>query len=460
MRGPRRGAKGSGAGGGPSRWVPSGFSPASLGAAWYLSPSGLKASTGDIVTAGVEIATASAPGAAVQFSASAGARPLAAATPWGPLGIATSNSNANLRLVSATGGPTGSQTWHVMSLVRHDAWSAELFAAYYGMGARGAARTFDLGSTNMGGAPRFRPFGKPAVTQPYPFTAEDSRLGDWMLYEVAHYLEGDPATSTIKVACNGKWLPFPYTNTGLTPLAITNAEFGFRGVDATGGFAPPSTLTAGHIQMVGSVLTERQRRLFARWMVAGLNGGPRIVYCGGDSRMFGAGNATDKTPPYCMRACATGDVAVLTQNHGVSGYRSDNVADDFDAWEGPITHAFGFFAVNDLLQDKTVEQITANAARFVARAKALGAKPILNTTERFDPARCTGVVEERRVAWNDVVRNNTLGAAAWWDLDTALGPYNAANYQGGQQVNVHFTDAINQTVIGPLMYAAIVAAGV
>lgn len=454
MRGPRSSNGALRIGGGPSNTAPHGWTPRQLGAAFVFDPALVTLRSGTAIAS-----AADAGGGPVVLASSAGAE-MATSTAGvfgSKIGIRTSNTTG--RLFSATGGPVGAAPFHLVTIVQMMVDDGSAYRAIWSMGAPNAAHVLFLAdhssheflvADDTGGVAQSyladpTPTASTAILLPHVLEVQYDGTTLSLWYDGLHYTLGDKVTA----------------------LATSDASFGAQRWNT--GFTLGDAILYSLALRTGGVWTRSQVQSFLRYELRRLGSVGRIVALWGDSTT--QGGAVGATPPKylppCVRAQTSGGNVLFVQNQGISGQRSDQIAARLTAGADPATHNVFWWGVNDISQLvpaglTSTGVATADAALVYAQTRAAvalsharGSKAVVATVQEWNASLDT-YRHTWRTTYNALVVANSAGADAVADVDAAMGPYDASKFVAD---GIHPSDTANLTIIAPVIYAAIVAAG-
>lgn len=414
------------------------WKPAQLGAAWIMDPA-LFTVSGSSITA-----AADAGGGSIVLTAASGNEPVLVTN--GPFTgkSALRTSNPATRLFSASGGVTGNQPWHLVSIFERlsacDPAGASTFAQF-GSPGPASADNVGLGSTKLSLAV----FGNgnsgtnqvPSAT-PY-------------LDALPHIVEAKFDGTDLSVNLDGKLLAGPFAKT----YAITDAAFGF--MSWYGAYLVQDARV--HSLAFGSNknFTQPQVNAFLRYEIARLGGTGRILALFGDSTTQGT-TVGARPLDQSIRAAQVYPNVIFPSNQGVSGERPAQIVTRLLAYPGPSTHIVLWCGRNLTLTPVTPAIDAADAyaqiTMGVARIHALGSRAIVGTLDQWGLSPTGSYTDDFRLAFNALILANGAGAEVVVDISTLMGAYSPASYTPD---TIHPSAAALDTIIGPAFYTAAVS---
>lgn len=194
--------------------------------------------------------------------------------------------------------------------------------------------------------------------------------------------------------------------------------------------------------------TFAQRMRLAAYLGEGAHTIPVRISGKGDSRTLGTGSTAgnDYLTQVGVQFANAGRTVTMI-NHGLSGFRSDEIAAALDVRNIGEEHSpfcFNYSLLepgyNDFSQwsthPTTAETVYANTCLMIAFERLYGNKVYVLTVPTSGPLQSAPVGEALRVAYNNLVRANAGGADGVIDLAPLLDPYSAGNYTDG----IHLTN--------------------
>lgn len=416
------------------------WSPTRLGATWVYDPALLTVSGANITSA------PGGYGGVYTLTAASGKEPVATTT--GPFGkTAIRSSNTSTKLVSATGGVTGNQPWHLLAMLE----------ALSPADAAGLSTCIQFGSS---GPTSGNNVGIGA-TATYLATGGNGTSG------IVGVLAGNPYLDT---RCHLLDIGFDGTNlrqvvdgkvfnTTAKTYAITDAAFGILN-----WYNAYIALDARiHALAIGANknFTQAEVNAFLRFefsRLASAGGRPRCCVFFGDSTTAGTASGAEPLGT-AIRATESAPNITFADNEGVSGERSDQVLTRILAYTGPATHMHIWVGVNHTLSPVTPSADAAGAyadiLSGVAFCRARSIIPIVGTLPQWGAATTGSYADDYRIALNALIlAGAAAGAFTVADISAAFGPYDSANFCAD---TLHENIASLEALVAPTIHAALIA---
>ena len=413
------------------------WTPKQLGAAWTWDPA-------LVTTTGALINTATDAGGSGLVLSSPATRETSLVTD-GPFtgkgAIRTSNTTSSLRAV--TGGVTGAQPFHMVTI-------AEVMAPGDTPGSTFAMYGIQNDANN---------FGMGAFTSSYFCAIGNGTSGTYLLPSGTATFDAYPHIFELRY--DGTNLSGYFDGKLLLGPTPKTFALSFAGLTIGTWFSSKITQDARiHSLTFGSNKNFSQATVgrFLKYELKRLGGTGRVVALFGDSTTQGSASGAEPLDK-SIRAVMSAPNIMFPANYGVSGERADQILTRLQAFNASATHVFIWCGRNG----PTVTTAPADAAltygyitSMVQQAHLFGLKAVVGTLDQWGACVGSPYSEAYRTGINTLVKANSAGADAIADIDLAVGPYNAANYCVD---TLHPNVSMLRTYVAPTANAALAASG-